>query len=254
MPTCKKGFTLIELIVVIAIVAILAAILFPVFAQAREKARAASCLSNCKQIGLAWMMYAQDYDETTVPFVRKEENHEPGRYYIHEGGLPGFRHLGYFWCWMDGILPYVKNDLVYHCPSRVWLGPAGSTPHTIGVNPILYYRGGNLVQNFRWMDEGVSLAAIVKPAQKVAFGDNAFHDSGPSTGPNYLYAIQVAVWYPPRLQYLGIPDYPGPHIRGFNVGFQDGHAKWVSFDHPMMQFSEYLKGQPHLRADTDPDS
>lgn len=58
-----KGFTLIELLVVIAIIAILAAILFPVFAQAREKARAASCLSNCKQLGTAAMMYSQDWDE-----------------------------------------------------------------------------------------------------------------------------------------------------------------------------------------------
>src|SRR4051812_35864110 len=59
----QRGFTLIELLVVIAIIAVLAAILFPVFAQAREKARATGCTSNLKQIGLALMMYGQDYDE-----------------------------------------------------------------------------------------------------------------------------------------------------------------------------------------------
>jgi len=59
----KKGFTLIELLVVIAIIAILAAILFPVFAQAREKARAISCTSNLKQIGLGLLQYTQDNDE-----------------------------------------------------------------------------------------------------------------------------------------------------------------------------------------------
>src|SRR5687768_9156779 len=59
----RRAFTLIELLVVIAVIAILAAILFPVFAQAREKARAVSCLSNMKQIGTTAMMYVQDYDE-----------------------------------------------------------------------------------------------------------------------------------------------------------------------------------------------
>ena len=63
MKIRNQAFTLIELLVVIAIIAILAAILFPVFAQAREKARQTSCLSNAKQIGLASQMYDQDYDE-----------------------------------------------------------------------------------------------------------------------------------------------------------------------------------------------
>jgi prepilin-type N-terminal cleavage/methylation domain-containing protein len=67
----QGGFTLIELLVVIAIIAILAAILFPVFAQAREKARSSSCLSNQKQTALAFSMYAQDYDETYPPLSNK---------------------------------------------------------------------------------------------------------------------------------------------------------------------------------------
>src|SRR2546425_13354298 len=65
----RRGFTLIELLVVIAVIAILAAILFPVFAQAREKARAATCPSNVKQIGSAMLMYTQDYDEGVLPWL-----------------------------------------------------------------------------------------------------------------------------------------------------------------------------------------
>src|SRR5947199_7004434 len=73
----RHGFTLIELLVVIAIIAILAAILFPVFAQVREKARQTSCLSNQKQIGNAVMLYAQDYDEQIVPWLSRKIAGQP---------------------------------------------------------------------------------------------------------------------------------------------------------------------------------
>jgi len=97
-----SGFTLIELLVVIAIIAILAAILFPVFAQAREKARQTSCLSNTKQIGLGLTMYVQDADEMFPTAY----------YYKDNAGQPG----GYFH-WTALIMPYVKNESMYVCPS-----------------------------------------------------------------------------------------------------------------------------------------
>src|SRR5881628_2562260 len=93
----RSGFTLIELLVVIAIIAILAAILFPVFAQAREKARQASCGSNQRQMGLAFMMYAQDYDET-LPFF----------------GNPWPNPVVY---WDTCIQPYTKSQQLHSCPS-----------------------------------------------------------------------------------------------------------------------------------------
>jgi prepilin-type N-terminal cleavage/methylation domain-containing protein len=85
----RRGFTLIELLVVIAIIAILAAILFPVFAQAREKARQTTCTSNVKNLGLAVVMYAQDYDETYPPlWYQANDGHWPNtvRPYIGQGG------------------------------------------------------------------------------------------------------------------------------------------------------------------------
>src|SRR5690349_7223716 len=101
----RRGFTLIELLVVIAIIAILAAILFPVFAQAREKARQAACLSNFKQIGLAVMMYVQDWDET-YPSSRLAQL---------PGGAIGNQKIV---TWKTETSPYVKNLDVYRCPSN----------------------------------------------------------------------------------------------------------------------------------------
>src|SRR5579862_2400615 len=91
----NRGFTLIELLVVIAIIAILAAILFPVFAQAREKARQTACLSNQKQIGLALVQYTMDYDG----WLPQADGGNPDMYII-----------------AARMMPYIKNFAVWKCP------------------------------------------------------------------------------------------------------------------------------------------
>jgi prepilin-type N-terminal cleavage/methylation domain-containing protein/prepilin-type processing-associated H-X9-DG protein len=101
-----SAFTLIELLVVIAIIAILAAILFPVFAQARESARTVSCLSNTKQLGTAELMYAQDYDETIVPNNTAKEG---------EAGDSLDQQIA--GSWVNLLQPYVKNKQIFFCPS-----------------------------------------------------------------------------------------------------------------------------------------
>src|SRR5690242_16164129 len=129
-PCRREGFTLIELLVVIAIIAILAAILFPVFAQAREKARQASCTSNIKQVTLAALMYVQDYDETFVdaginPFFNHQNSQ--GQY---DNGASITSDTPYAGCmgwpcvlptgeatFAARLTPYIKNYAVWACPS-----------------------------------------------------------------------------------------------------------------------------------------
>jgi len=100
----REGFTLIELLVVIAIIAILAAILMPVFAQAREKARSASCQSNLKQIGLAAGMYMQDYDGNVTPCFEYNPWASTGQ------SCPDGSSLWPLAWYPDLLNPYVKNS------------------------------------------------------------------------------------------------------------------------------------------------
>ncbi len=101
----RAGFTLIELLVVIAIIAILAAILFPVFAQAREKARQTSCLSNLKQVATAFVVYMQDYDGV-VPL------YESGAKLVYNNVPQSMNSY-----WPALLEPYTKNYTLFHCPS-----------------------------------------------------------------------------------------------------------------------------------------
>src|SRR5260370_7100809 len=119
--TRKPAFPLIELLVVIAMLAILVAILFPVFAQARERAGMTACLSNMRQISSGIMMYAQDYDET-LPYIRF---HCPG-------AKPGSHCL----VWKNVIRPYLKSLDVLGCPSNTYAHPIPAlAPDTVPVKP-----------------------------------------------------------------------------------------------------------------------
>lgn len=107
-----RAFTLIELLVVIAIIAILAAILFPVFAQAKEAAKKTACLSNCKQIGIGLYMYLSDNDDT-LPMANYPNNNgqPPFTKFAWEDGA-GVSQL----TWADLLLPYTKNLPIFACP------------------------------------------------------------------------------------------------------------------------------------------
>ena len=138
----KKGFTLIELLVVIAIIAILAAILFPVFAKVREKARQTSCLSNEKQLGLAFIQYAQDYDET----------------------FPVDTNGGFNNGWAGEIYPYAKSTGVFACPDDP------TRPSEAGVYPLSYAMNTNLMEaapTNTFTEPGAVLAGQSSPASTV---------------------------------------------------------------------------------------
>jgi len=179
-----RAFTLIELLVVIAIIAILAAILFPVFAQAREKARQASCASNLKQVGTAWTMYSQDYDEKIA-----QANNPAG--WDHCPTMPGRSQFG---GWEGNLLkPYIKNSKVFVCPSVPGQtinnyptckleGTPGGTP---GLDYYLESYAYNYVSMERWdcatsASVGKNLSAIPAPADAMVFWDSttAWSDCG----------------------------------------------------------------------------
>ncbi len=110
----RKGFSLIELLVVMGIIAILSAMLFPVFATAREKGRSARCMANLKQIGMAIDMYAQDYDER-YPWAKDPADHYC---WVIWSDFPQWQAWIPYMPWLTDVLsPYVRNREIWHCPS-----------------------------------------------------------------------------------------------------------------------------------------
>ncbi len=203
----RSGFTLIELLVVIAIIAILAAILFPVFAQAREAARKTSCLSNLKQQGLAMLQYIQDYDEQFVPWHAGKS--EPG-----DGTLvdPSNRDgEGFDLSWDRLIQPYVKNDWLTGCPSdRSAKASTGSIRSYAYPGNI----GGNWCPN---NTDARKLAAVPRPAQTMLLNERDNCSAGNKKVWNWCAvndAESETAWR---------------HTDHQNILWADGHAKNIAY-------------------------
>jgi prepilin-type N-terminal cleavage/methylation domain-containing protein/prepilin-type processing-associated H-X9-DG protein len=220
----RKGFTLIELLVVIAIIAILAAILFPVFAQAREKARQTTCTSNVKNLGLAVVMYAQDYDETYPPLWYAVGNgHWPNtvRPYIGQGGSDSTGKL-----WTKGIMV---------CPSAPLKNPGWSyaMSEALGVydSKLNGYRAFTLASIAR--PAGVLM--IAEAPQVKEWGEASIQISGDSKcwgGPlgNGVDGLKGYADVDPIPQSAtadcssALPRYR--HNGGGVIAWADGHASW----------------------------
>lgn len=234
----RSAFTLIELLVVIAIIAILAAILFPVFAQAREQARKISCLSSQKQNGLACLMYAQDYDETYAQVSDWNQRNAP--WHVTASSPDGVLN------WTSLIQPYVKSyDLVeFGCASANYpRSPWGELPDpNYGNQPAPANKGPEYSMNHLFGLNGpgwggsptsTALAAVQAPAETIILSecgtvggnatrygtymtpwwyDHYYFDFGPLEGAS-------AWWRPPVAHNSASND------GSMNCVFADGHVK-----------------------------
>jgi prepilin-type N-terminal cleavage/methylation domain-containing protein/prepilin-type processing-associated H-X9-DG protein len=227
--TARTGFTLIELLVVIAIIAILAAILFPVFAKVREKARQTSCLSNEKQLGLAFAQYTTDYDQK-FPCGPNNGGNGSG--------------------WAGSTYPYVKSTAVYSCPDDTFTFSNGGTKWitmSYAFNTNLSHSPNLVNGNATQTDSDSTLVspsstvilceiggAAADPAKVTGTaGPNNLDDASPSTAGNSNWGFGPLDTG--KLAGAGIggngldSSFPaGRHTNGSNFLMADYHAKWLT--------------------------
>lgn len=205
----NRAFTLVELLTVIAIISLLAAILFPVFAQARDKARGISCVSNLRQMGMALVQYTQDYDD------RMPNNDNSGAGGRWESTL-------------DMMRPYYKSDQVLICPSaadtdKFYLFGDTTRPRcSYSINNTYWYDGTDKIFEKPGMLEG----SFTDPTNTIFLGDSKAEASGNAWG------FQVTGY-----QYMGTTpitqgsgsqgSFSYRHRGGANFVFFDGHVKWL---------------------------
>jgi len=245
MKVRKNGFTLIELLVVIAIIAILAAILFHVFAQAREKARAISCVSNMKQLGTAVAMYVQDYDET----------------------FPMGTDCNWNYNWPFTTQPYVKSYDVFRCPDDgdksmgvTWAGVPvsytcnaviawnGSANATIGVMAMEQGPSAaakNCTSGVWLSNDSVGLASVGRPAETILLGEkhnSEVRQAGETGNLSWGWTGPVTVGIQPGWRFSAAVEPPDGRITDLTLKFPLGRNGAISAKHSEMSNFAFCDG------------
>jgi prepilin-type N-terminal cleavage/methylation domain-containing protein len=222
----RRAFTLIELLVVIAIIAILAAILFPVFSQAKEAAKRSSCLSNLRQVGTALTMYQGDYDDR-LPDRRDLKLSLPGGYRPWTTWPPSDPRAG--WAALT-LFPYTKNDDLWNCPSG-----RGIFSNVVQVNQAVSNQPNAKFANY-WLwrfdrtDDPVAIDNLWGKSEEQAVADLQAANNPQVGFPQGVADIEIAVdSYFPRTIPSVSPELRGRavHAGGRNRLFLDTHAKWM---------------------------
>jgi prepilin-type N-terminal cleavage/methylation domain-containing protein/prepilin-type processing-associated H-X9-DG protein len=198
LKSSKRAFTLLELLVVVAIIALLAAILFPAFSRARENARRSSCASNVKQLALGILQYTQDYDETLPPVAYPDPTDTEDQI-----------------SWASMTAPYLKSEQIFKCPSD-----SKSDKYSYGLNELAFVD---------WVDDtpdeapAFKLSQFQNTTQTVMLGDI---ERAPDVDEDALKMVEPGDDLDDELDGLPLDR----HMERVNLAFMDGHVKAMRLD------------------------